>query len=114
MAQEQPLLLQVITRLIVGGAQLTVLGLCENLRNYFDVRVICGPDEGPEGSLRREAEAMVPVVVVPHLHRQVSVISDIRALGRLARVFRDTSPAIIHTHSSKAGILGRMAAPRSA
>lgn len=110
--QRPPLLVHVITRLIVGGAQLTVLGLCESLREHFDVRVICGPDEGAEGSLRNEMEALVPVVVVPELRRDISPLQDIAAMQALKRAFLRDKPSIIHTHSSKAGILGRMAAPR--
>lgn len=109
---QPPLVVHVITRLILGGAQLTVLGLCEGLREHFDVRVICGPDEGPEGSLRSEVEARVPVWVLPELHRQISPRDDIAAARALKRMFLDNIPAIIHTHSSKAGIVGRMAAPR--
>jgi glycosyltransferase involved in cell wall biosynthesis len=112
MLPQPPLLIQVITRLIVGGAQLTVLGLCESLREHFDVRIICGPDEGAEGSLRNEMEALVPVLVLPELHRDISPLQDIAAMRALKRVFLRDTPTIIHTHSSKAGILGRMAAPR--
>lgn len=112
--QHPRLIIQVITRLIVGGAQLTVLGLCESLREHFEVRVVCGPDAGLEGSLLRELEATVPVTVLPQLHREISPLRDIAATRALRRTFLDKAPAIIHTHSSKAGILGRAAAPRRA
>jgi len=114
LVQRPPLLIQVITRLIVGGAQLTILGLCEGLREHFEVRVISGPDEGPEGSLRSELEALVPVLVLPDLHRDIQPIRDLGALRALRRTFLSDAPAIIHTHSSKAGVLGRIAAPRPA
>jgi glycosyltransferase involved in cell wall biosynthesis len=109
-AVSKPRVVQVITRLIVGGAQLSVLELCRGLREHFDLRVICGPDHGAEGSLREAASEIAPVTVIPTLRREVSPHHDLAALLTLRRVFREGAPAIVHTHSSKAGILGRLAA----
>jgi glycosyltransferase involved in cell wall biosynthesis len=108
----KPLVIQVITRLIVGGAQLSVLELCRGLRDEFEVRVICGPDHGSEGSLREVVSEVAPVTVIPTLRRDVSPGHDIAALLTLQRLLRTSEPAIVHTHSSKAGILGRLAAGR--
>jgi glycosyltransferase involved in cell wall biosynthesis len=110
----KPRVVQVITRLIVGGAQLSVLELCRGLREHFDVRVICGPDHGAEGSLREAVSEVAPVTVVPTLRREVSPPHDVAALLTLRRLLRDGGAAIVHTHSSKAGILGRLAAAPSA
>jgi len=107
------IVVQVITRLIVGGAQLSVLRLSEALvQAGYDVRIVTGPQEGPEGSLRAQAAAIAPVTVVPALVREIDPLQDLRAVGALRRLFGRLRPALIHTHSSKAGIVGRLAAPR--
>jgi glycosyltransferase involved in cell wall biosynthesis len=106
----KPRVVHVITRLIRGGAQLAVLELCNELRADFDVRVVCGPDEGTEGSIRSEVAAVVPVTVVPTLRREIHPLQDAVALLALQRTFGRLEPDIVHTHSSKAGIVGRWAA----
>src|SRR5882724_11260232 len=106
----------VITRLIVGGAQentvASVLGLRQ--RPGVEVNLISGPTSGPEGSLE-SLVAPVPqlVSVVPELVRPVHPWKDVLALRRLSALFRAQQPDIVHTHSGKAGILGRIAAARA-
>ena len=103
----------VITRLIVGGAQentvATVLGLRE--KPGVTVDLISGPTHGPEGSLESEL-AVDPALlaIVPELVRPVHPLKDWLAWRRLARRFQQTRPDIVHTHSGKAGIIGRLAA----
>jgi glycosyltransferase involved in cell wall biosynthesis len=106
----KPVLVQVITRLIVGGAQLSVLGLCEALVDDFDVRIVCGPQSGPEGSLHDRAAAIAPLTIVPSLVREISPRNDAAAVLSLRRTYARLHPDLVHTHSSKAGILGRLAA----
>jgi glycosyltransferase involved in cell wall biosynthesis len=103
---------QVITRLIVGGAQLSVLELCRGLGEQFDLRVICGPDQGAEGSLREAMAKVAPVTVIPTLRRDIRPGHDVAAMFTLRRLLRESGAVIVHTHSSKAGILGRLAAER--
>jgi glycosyltransferase involved in cell wall biosynthesis len=102
----------VITRLIVGGAQENTLLTCEELqRRGHDVLLLSGPDAGPEGSLwERARHSGCRVVEIPALHRAVRPSRDWRAWRQLRRAYSDFQPDIIHTHSSKAGILGRRAA----
>jgi len=108
--------LHVITRLIIGGAQentiASVLGL--RLKDGLDVRLLSGPTVGPEGSLESEfAAAPDALEVIPDLTRPVHPWKDWRALRRLGREFQRWRPDIVHTHSGKAGILGRLAAARA-
>lgn len=106
----------VITRLVVGGAQentvATVLGLLH--QPDFQVHLISGPTTGPEGSLepllRREPGLLS---IMPTLIRAVHPVYDYVTLRRLTRHFQSTRPQIVHTHSGKAGILGRVAAARA-
>jgi glycosyltransferase involved in cell wall biosynthesis len=103
----------VITRLIVGGAQentiATVLGLCEIPGVKVDL--ISGPTIGPEGSLEsRIANPPGRLTIAPALVRPVHPWFDVVAWRQLTRMFRARRPDIVHTHSGKAGLLGRLAA----
>jgi glycosyltransferase involved in cell wall biosynthesis len=111
--REKPRVVQVITRLIVGGAQLTVRGLCESLSERFDLHVVCGPDAGLEGSIAKSVREIAPVTVVPNLRRDLHPLQDASAVRSLKATYARLRPDIVHTHSSKAGIVGRLAAPRS-
>lgn len=103
----------VITRLILGGAQENTLLTVEDLvRDHGDdVLLITGPAEGHEGDLfERVARNRVRLQLVPELRRAIRPWSDANAYRRLKRIFRTFAPEVVHTHSSKAGILGRAAA----
>src|SRR5688572_8948114 len=105
----------VITRMIVGGAQETVL-LAAALadRDRFDPVLVCGPQTGSEGSLHDEVRRRgVELVVLPHLVREVHPWHDVRALQTLTHLLRERDVDVVHTNSSKAGILGRVAARRA-
>lgn len=99
----------VITRLELGGAQQNTLHTVAHLdRRRFEASLIAGPG-GPLDDDARRMRA-VSVTFVPELVRAVSPVRDVRALMKLVRIFKDIAPDIVHTHSSKAGILGRWAA----
>jgi len=108
--------LHVITRLVLGGAQentvASVLGL--QAKPGLEVELVSGPTHGPEGSLE-PAVAGIPglLTVTPHLTRPVSPWQDALAWRDLTRLLRARRPQLVHTHSSKAGILGRLAARRA-
>ena len=102
----------IITRLVVGGAQENTILTCRGLHQRgFDVTLVTGPEAGSEGSLLDDARADgYRVLVFKSLRRNPRPILDVIALISLWRFFRRERPDIVHTHSSKAGILGRMAA----
>ena len=106
----------VITRLIVGGAQENTIASVRGLGRIpgFTVGLIAGPSPGPEGSLESTlADSPGTLTVLPHLVRPVHPWHDWMALRALAKLFRRNRPDLVHTHSGKAGILGRLAAARA-
>lgn len=108
-------MLQCITRLIVGGAQENTLLTAALLDpGRFTCDVLTGPQTGREGELFTEAAARgVTVHVEPNLVREVHPWKDVRATLRLTDFFRRFRPDIVHTRSSKAGVVGRVAARRA-
>ena len=102
----------VITRLITGGAQENTLASVLGLRQRpdFDVQLISGPSTGPEGSLESRDPRLI---TIPCLVRPINPRQDFLALRQLEGIFRKTRPDLVHTHSGKAGILGRLAAARA-
>ena len=106
----------VITRLIVGGAQentvSSVLGL--NKKEDITVRLYSGPTTGPEGSLESIFTSCSDLLhIVPKLIRPINPFSDYLAYRHLLREFKKFKPDIVHTHSGKAGFLGRVAAKKA-
>lgn len=104
-----------ITRLIIGGAQENTLLTCEGLRAFgHDVTLISGPTRGPEGSLADRARSGgYEFIELKSLIRAVHPLRDMRAYFALCHAFRHLRPDVVHTHSSKAGILARAAAAAS-
>lgn len=99
--------------MIVGGAQENTLDSALGLQALpgYDVTLITGPELGPEGNLLElAAGAKLRVITVPSLKRNVSPIEDLRAFLDLRRIFARERFDVVHTHSSKAGIVGRWAA----
>lgn len=97
----------VITLAERGGAQMHVLELVRGLRDHVEYTVVVGE----EGFLTAELRVLgVDVRVLPSLQRSVSARADVRGLLALRRILREARPRLVHTHSSKAGILGRIAA----
>ena len=112
--------LHVITRFDWGGSsQNTLLTALGHNRAQFRPIVVAG-DPGPstaqggakateENRLRLRAHG-IPLEIVPALTREVNPLKDLQALWSLIRILRREQPTIVHTHTSKAGVLGRLAA----
>src|SRR4051812_23061815 len=107
-------IVHIITRLIIGGAQENTLLSCEGQHTRgHDVTLITGPPIGPEGSLMERARSgEYRVIVVDEMLRSIGVINDFKTYRRLIELLRELRPDVVHTHSSKAGILGRWAAAK--
>jgi len=112
----RPKVCHVITRLILGGAQENTLHAVELLQasGRFDVTLVTGPALGPEGSLLEQAKrGPFRTVVLPQMRRAIHLTRDLSTYRALKRLFRRERYDVVHTHSSKAGILGRLAARKA-
>ncbi len=104
-------IIHLITRLIVGGAQENTVYTAARLDpKRFSVQVVSGAQTGSEGSLIEETRQQgIPLTIIPELVRQISPLKDLQALFKLILILRQSQCKLLHTHSSKAGILGRLA-----
>lgn len=105
-------IVHIITRLILGGAQENTLITCKLLAERgHEVTLITGPAIGPEGQLFDQTKGQkYQTVVVDEMCRAINPAKDYVCYGRLKELLRELKPDIVHTHSAKAGILGRYAA----
>lgn len=105
-------ILHVITRLILGGAQQnTVMSCAAQGAAGHEVHLAYGPIFGPEGSMIEEAQASGATLhEIPSMVRELAPVNDWRCHRALRALVRDLKPDIVHSHSSKAGILARGAA----
>ena len=102
-----------ITRMVIGGAQENTLYSCEDLIRLHgdEVLLVTGPAIGPEGDLLKQGRgADLPTRIVPSLRRAIDLWRDTTSYLALKRVIREFRPDVVHTHSAKAGFLGRLAA----
>ncbi len=101
----------VITRMIVGGAQEnTLLTIKGHLQKGHDVTLVTGPTTGPEGELLKFLDIKgLMIHEIPSLVREISPINDISTYLTLKKFFLEQKFDVVHTHSSKAGIIGRFA-----
>ena len=112
--------IHVITRLDYGGsAQNTMLTALGHDRAQFELLVVAGypgrwdaqgGQVATEENCRRLEKADVRWMLLPSLTREVHLLKDIQALWQLTCLFWQERPALVHTHTSKAGVLGRVAA----
>ncbi|CAB1063583.1 hypothetical protein D1BOALGB6SA_8366 [Olavius sp. associated proteobacterium Delta 1] len=113
-------ILHIITRLDMGGSAQNTLLTCHKLARKYEIVLVHGlsqesnmTDSESEAVVRQINDARVngvKIVQIPSLLRRISLVNDIRALYGLVRILKTEKPDVVHTHTSKAGILGRMAA----
>ncbi|MHC4107918.1 MAG: glycosyltransferase family 4 protein [Planctomycetota bacterium] len=106
-------IMHISTRLILGGSQENVVLSCEGQADLgHAVSLVYGPIYGPEGSLleRVRRDDRIETIETPRLVRDLAPLTDLRCYRDLRKIIRNWKPDVVHTHSSKAGILGRFAA----
>jgi len=108
----------IITRMIVGGAQENTLHNCLDLQQIHgdDVLLLTGPATGPEGDLLQQGRAggknieRLEVAYLPAMRRNIHPYFDWQCYRQIRKALRAFRPDVVHTHSAKAGFLGRLAA----
>jgi glycosyltransferase involved in cell wall biosynthesis len=99
--------------MILGGAQENTLYTVRGLHDdpAYSVKLVTGPAEGPEGELLEDARTHgIEPIILHSLKRNIDPMKDLQAFFELYRYFCSHDFDMVHTHSSKAGILGRWAA----
>ncbi len=102
--------LRIIARMNVGGPAVQVSGLMRGLDSAdFEHRLLTGHCNTDEADYLIETAADIPVTRIDGLGRSIKPIADLSALVAIVKVIREFKPDIIHTHTAKAGVLGRIA-----
>lgn len=103
--------LRIINRFNLGGITYNVSYLSRYMSNDFETLLIGGAEEkGEESSLHITEQLGLKPQIIPELQRAVSFKSDVAAYKRIKEIIREFKPDIVHTHASKAGAVGRLAA----
>jgi glycosyltransferase involved in cell wall biosynthesis len=111
-SQGQPIrVLHVVTRMNTGGVAVLIGNL---MRNYdasaFEFKLAAGVCDVTEEDYLQAVARDIPAVKIPSLQRAISLRKDVAAFFEIVKVIREFKPDVIHTHTSKAGLLGRLAA----
>ena len=111
MTAQMPKILHVITRLDPGGSATNTIVSADQLRKHgFDTFLAYGPTHDPDRTVRHLLDKLnIKQFLIPNLVRNPSPLKDWQAMRQLRNIIRDGHFDLIHTHTSKAGVLGRMA-----
>lgn len=108
-----PKILRIINRFNLGGITYNVSYLSKYLPNEYETLLIGGPEEdGEESSLFIPESLGLKPIIIPELKRSVNPFSDFLAYKKIKKIIKEYKPDIVHTHASKAGAIGRLAAWR--
>jgi glycosyltransferase involved in cell wall biosynthesis len=103
-------ILRIITRMNIGGPAVQIIGLMNNIdKERFDQRLVIGECLGNELDILNQGDYGFNPIRIKHLGRKISPLSDLKALILIIIEIRKFKPDIIHTHTTKAGVLGRVA-----
>jgi glycosyltransferase involved in cell wall biosynthesis len=102
--------LRIIARMNVGGPAIQVSGLMRNLNvEVFEQRLFTGFCEANESDYLEKVATDIKVTRIDGFGRRVNLLGDIKSLMELIKEIRKFKPHIIHTHTTKAGFIGRVA-----
>ena len=104
--------LQIVTRLAIRGVPRHVLNLAAGLdKQRYETLVLAGRSDPGEGSMLENAKSQgISIAEEPLLQRRVDPLVDARAFAAIYKLIRSRNFHVVHTHISKAGFLGRLAA----
>ncbi|MBL7765556.1 MAG: glycosyltransferase [Chitinophagaceae bacterium] len=106
-----PKVLRIFNRLILGGPSFNVTYLTKFMEPDFDTTLVVGAKDDHEkiaDELIRQYD--LHPVEIPSMKREINLLDDYKAYRALRKLIRETKPDIVHTHASKPGTLGRLAA----
>jgi glycosyltransferase involved in cell wall biosynthesis len=106
----KPKLVRITARLTMSGATRQVCILHEQLAPFFETSLIIGSLAHGEGDMSYLLPSEHDVFRLPEMSREVSVWADFLAFWKILRILLSERPDIVHTHTAKAGALGRLAA----
>ena len=111
MKSNQPAkVMQVIARMNVGGPAILVADLMRNLdSSKFETRLVTGYCDENEADYLDEVATDIKSIRVPGFGRSISIRKDLKAFFLLMREIRRFKPDVVHTHTAKAGVVGRIA-----
>lgn len=101
-------ILHVITRSDLGGAQSVVINLANSMCEKHEITVVAGED----GPMWDALDDKITKIKINEIVRSISILKDFKALFKLRKLYTTLKPDIIHLHSSKIGVLGRLAFPK--
>ena len=102
--------LRIIARMNVGGPALQIVGITMHLnQTIFEQKLVTGFCEEGEIDLLEAQNIQIDCVRVPGLGRSVGLIKDFKSFLQIRKIMKDFSPEIVHTHTAKAGVIGRLA-----
>ncbi|HQQ93542.1 MAG TPA: glycosyltransferase [Bacteroidia bacterium] len=109
-----PKVLRIINRFNLGGITYNVSYLSRYLPGDYETLLIGGPEEADEeSSLFIPRSLGIEPVLIPEMRRSPNLFRDLKAYRKIRKIIREFKPDLVHTHASKAGLLGRLAAWRS-
>ncbi|HEY0041878.1 MAG TPA: glycosyltransferase [Flavisolibacter sp.] len=106
-----PRILRILNRMAIGGPVLNATYLTKYLSPEFETLLVVGAKEDHEKSASYIAQQLgIDVVTIPQMKRAVHPVNDFSAFQAIRKLIRDFQPDVVHTHASKPGVLGRLAA----
>lgn len=106
-----PKILRIINRFNLGGITYNVSYLSKYLPNEYETLLIGGPEEkGEESSLYIPESLGLKPIIIQELKRSINPLTDYFAYKKIKKIIKEFKPDIVHTHASKAGAIGRLAA----
>jgi len=106
-----PKILRIINRFNLGGPTYNVGYLTKHLAPEFDTLLIGGDNDKTEDSSEFILNSLgIKPLIIPEMHRNIHPVNDLIAYRKIKKIIREFKPDIVHTHASKAGTLGRLAA----
>lgn len=103
--------LHILNRLVIGGPSMIALSIFNNLPPEFDCKLVAGgKDDEEELGLFLFDSLKENIIIIPEMRRSLNIFNDFRSYLAIKKIIKDFQPDIIHTHASKAGAIGRLAA----